>query len=207
MKGVRGIRLLASLALALLISCTPLAQTSYPASGSIDVAFTPWDDAEGALLKVLKEAKHEIYVQAYLFTSRNLARGLIEAANRGVKVEILADQEMLLRGENSQIPQLARMGIPVWLETRYAVAHNKIMLIDPQETGGVVVTGSYNFTYSAQARNAENLLILRNNPELMQAYLKNWQRHRSEALPYVSEASQENAASEKKKNVKEHDGL
>ncbi len=155
-----------------------------PATGTVEVAYTPWDDAEGAILRTLAGAQHEIYVQAYLFTSRNLARGLLDALNRGVRVEMLADHDMLLKGENSQIPNLARSGIPVWLETRYAVAHNKVMLIDPESAAAAVVTGSYNYTYSAQARNAENLLILRGNPALARAYLENWRRHRSEAVPY-----------------------
>ncbi|MEK7736576.1 MAG: phospholipase D-like domain-containing protein, partial [Pseudomonadota bacterium] len=74
--------------------------------------------------------------------------------------------------------------IPVWLEVRYAAAHNKILLIDPGEATSTVITGSYNFTFSAQARNAENLLILRGNPRLARAYLDNWRRHRGEALAY-----------------------
>lgn len=167
------------------------AHVSLPAKGTVEVAFTPWDDAEGAILRVLGNAQREIYVQAYLFTSRNLAQGLLAASRRGVRVEMLVDRDMLLKGENSQVPRLARLGIPVWLETRYAVAHNKILLVDPQEASAAVVTGSYNYTYSAQARNAENLLILRGNPELIHAYFENWQRHRSEAVPY--EAGKEGA--------------
>jgi len=81
---------------------------------------------------------------------------------------------------------LAADGIAVWVETRYASAHNKIILIDAEEPQGVVITGSYNFTWSAQARNAENLLILRQNPALAKRYLANWQRHRDDAQPYTS---------------------
>jgi phosphatidylserine/phosphatidylglycerophosphate/cardiolipin synthase-like enzyme len=40
-----------------------------------------------------------------------------------------------------------------------------------------VVTGSFNFTYAAQHRNAENVLILRANPPLCDAYFNNWRRH------------------------------
>jgi phosphatidylserine/phosphatidylglycerophosphate/cardiolipin synthase-like enzyme len=76
---------------------------------------------------------------------------------------------------------LPRKGIPVWLETRYAAAHNKVLLIDAARPGAVVITGSYNFTWSAQARNAENLLILRGNPALARRYLDNWRRHRDDA--------------------------
>lgn len=160
--------------------------SALPAQGTVELAFTPWDDAEGAVLRVLHEARKSIYVQAYLFTSRPLAKALIEAKGRGITDYVLSDREMLAKDEasRSQIPQLAAADIPVWIEVRYAAAHNKIILIDPEEATGAVVTGSYNFTFSAQARNAENLLILRGNPGLARAYLANWQRHRIEALPY-----------------------
>lgn len=169
----------------LLIFAAPgWARDPLPAGGSVELAFTPGDDAEGAIVKAIGEARKAIYMQAYLFTSRTLAHALIDAARRGVRVDVLADREMTAKGENSLIPMLAEAGIPVALETRYAAAHNKIILIDPTEATAAVITGSYNFTYSAQVRNAENLLILRGNPALARAYLDNWQRHRGEALPY-----------------------
>jgi len=155
--------------------------TPLPATGTVEVLFTPWDDAEGAIVRALGEAKKTIHVQAYLLTSRSIARALQDAQARGVAVEILADREMVNKGESSLIPRLAAEGIPVWLETRYAVAHNKVLLIDAATAHGFVITGSYNFTWSAQARNAENLLILRDNPALVRRYLDNWQRHRDEA--------------------------
>jgi phosphatidylserine/phosphatidylglycerophosphate/cardiolipin synthase-like enzyme len=52
----------------------------------------------------------------------------------------------------------------------------------------VVLTGSFNWTWGAQHRNAENLLILRRNPELTRAYLDNWQRHLADAVPYTEVA-------------------
>jgi len=78
------------------------AHSSLPASGTVEVAFTPWDDAEGAIIRMLSGARHEIYVQAYLFTSRNLANALLEAQRRGVQVLVLADRDMVVKGENSQ---------------------------------------------------------------------------------------------------------
>ena len=158
------------------------------ATGSIDALFTPWDDAEGAIIRALAEAQKTIHVQAYLLTSRSISQALIAAKARGVAVAILADQKMLDNGQNSQIPTLAAAGIPIRLETRYVVAHNKIILIDAATPHGILITGSYNFTWSAQARNAENLLILRDNPALLQRYLNNWQRHHAEAQPFKTEA-------------------
>jgi phosphatidylserine/phosphatidylglycerophosphate/cardiolipin synthase-like enzyme len=151
----------------------------------VEVLFTPWDDAEGALLREIEAAKKTIHAQAYLVTSRNIARALTEAHERGVRVALLADRELVAKGEKSLVPQLQAAGIAVRLETRYAAAHNKILLIDAERDRPVVITGSYNFTFSAQARNAENLLILRGNRALARAYLDNWRRHRDDALPYA----------------------
>lgn len=154
------------------------------AQGTVEALFSPHDDIEAAILRVLRGARRSIHVQAYLFTSRALAAALIEAKARGVRVEVLADGEQTARAENSRIPQLLEAGIAVALEVRYAAAHNKIILVDAAEAGGAVVTGSYNFTYSARLRNAENVVVLRGNPPVLRAYLDNWKRHRAEAVSY-----------------------
>ena len=161
-----------------------------PASGTVEVLFTPWDDAEAAIVATLGDARHSIRVQAYAFTSRAIAQALVEAHRRGVEVDVLADAEMNRRAEGNSIPTLLAAGIPVAFETRYNAAHNKVILVDPEGADCAVLTGSYNFTWSAQARNAENLLILRGNRALARRYLENWRRHRAEAvevhhLPFV----------------------
>jgi phosphatidylserine/phosphatidylglycerophosphate/cardiolipin synthase-like enzyme len=168
----------------LVLCCLPVLAGPMPARGTVEVLFTPWDDAEGALLKVIGRARHSIHVQAFVFSSRSLGRALGEARDRGVRVEMLADLEQVRKNERSLIHALHDSGIPIWLELRYASAHNKVMLIDAEDTEPVVVTGSYNYTFSAQARNAENLLIMRANAPLARAYLDNWRRHQADAVPY-----------------------
>lgn len=153
-----------------------------PAQGRVELAFSPWNDPEQALLETIDGAREQILVQAYLFTSKPLARGLIAAHRRGVRVEVLLDAESNRPNSPSVLPDLLNAGIPVAVETRYNIAHNKLMIIDPASRHGAVATGSYNFTRSARVANAENMLILRDNPALAQAYARNWQRHRAEAL-------------------------
>ena len=74
--------LLRCLLLALVLPVAALAAEPLPARGSVEALFTPWDDAEGALLRTIGEAKKNIYVQAFLLTSRNIARALTEAHRR-----------------------------------------------------------------------------------------------------------------------------
>ena len=146
--------------------------------------FSPWDDIEGVLVEALAKARTEVRVQAYLLTSRPLTRALLEAYRRGVDVQVLADAEMARRAGGESLQQLTRAGVPVWIETRYAAAHNKVILIDSERDRPVLVTGSYNFTWSAQARNAENVLVITGNADLARRYAENWRRHREEATDY-----------------------
>ena len=39
------------------------------ATGTVEVVFSPWNDGEAALLAAIDEAREQILVQAYLFTS------------------------------------------------------------------------------------------------------------------------------------------
>jgi phosphatidylserine/phosphatidylglycerophosphate/cardiolipin synthase-like enzyme len=157
----------------------------FAARGTVQVAFTPWDNAEAMIAGCIREAKQQILVQAFSFTSRVLAHALIAAKKRGVDVQVLADREQTFSGEASRIPELARAGIPVMLEVRYQSAHNKVMVIDAASADAAVITGSYNWTYAAQYKNAENVLILRHNPDIANAYAANWKRHFADALPYA----------------------
>jgi phosphatidylserine/phosphatidylglycerophosphate/cardiolipin synthase-like enzyme len=156
------------------------AQTS---TGTWQVAFAPWDNIESILVQLIDDARQQIRMQAYLFTSRRIANALITAQRRGIDVKVLAD-EAQSHLKSSKIEIVAEAGIPVWLETRYQSAHNKILLIDAASAQPVVVTGSFNFTWTAQHKNAENILISRSDTGLATRYALNWQRHQSQAKVY-----------------------
>lgn len=185
MRVLTRVTLLGLAAGLLLPAVSPvLAQGRPLAPGArVEVAFAPWDDPEVAILRAVGAARRTIRVQAYAFTSRPIAQALVEAHGRGVDVAVLADAEMNRRAGGNAIASLLQGGVPVAFETRYNAAHNKVMVIDPESADCLVITGSYNFTWSARARNAENLLLLRGDPGLARAYLENWQRHRAEATP------------------------
>jgi len=156
----------------------------FSASGTVQVAFAPWEDAEGLVVQAISEAQRRILVQAFSFTSRRIAQALIGARRRGVEVLVTADREQAIAGEGSRLHELTAGGIPVWLESRYAAAHNKVMIIDAGTRDSAVITGSFNWTAGAQRRNAENVLVLRRNRDLASAYETNWRRHQAQASPY-----------------------
>ncbi|MCB1927027.1 MAG: phospholipase D family protein [Rhodocyclaceae bacterium] len=182
-------RLIAAVLLS--IGCIAVADAgvAMPSRGSVEVAFAPHDDAEQAIVGVIDDARREVLVQIYIFTSRPIARALLRAAARGVRVAVLADGNMHKRPKGNALPMLIDGGIQVALETEFAAAHNKVLIVDAGGARPTVVTGSYNFTWSARHKNAENLLILRDNAELARAYADNWHRHRRLARPVASPAA------------------
>src|SRR5690606_5007436 len=80
---------LVATALAVCAAAIDAAAAETPATGSTEVLFSPWDDAEGGLIAALAQARQSIHVQAYLLTSRNIAKALLQAHRRGVEVRIL----------------------------------------------------------------------------------------------------------------------
>lgn len=180
--------------LALVLSCSlaalqpsaarevpPLPGTVRISPGTAQLLFTPWDDAEGQIVAALRGARREVLVQAFAFTSRTIARALIDAHGRGVDVRVTADAAEAGRVERGRIDEIAAAGIPVWLESAYQSAHNKVIVIDADHAENVVITGSYNWTHAAQHRNAENVLILRSQRDLAARYRANWMRHQGAA--------------------------
>ncbi|MBI1892191.1 MAG: phospholipase D family protein [Burkholderiales bacterium] len=157
---------------------------SMPAQGSLQAAFAPWDNIENLIADVIDGANRQVLVQAYLLTSKRIAETLIVAHRRGVEVKVLVDAEQLVKAESSRAPDLHAAGIAVWLETAYQNAHNKIIVVDAAAPDATVITGSYNFTWTAQHKNAENILIARKNPALAARYAENWERHRQQSIPY-----------------------
>ena len=165
-------------------------QQATPASsaGSIELAFTPEQDAAGLIISAVNKARRQVLVQAFSFTHRGIAQALIAAHHRGLDVRLIADREQTENIERGQIPAIAAAGVPVWLDGEHQSAHNKVMVIDADSSNiadVAVVTGSYNFTNAAQYKNAENLLLIRANRSLAEAYRSNWQRHLAHARPYM----------------------
>lgn len=70
----------------------------------------------------------------------------------------------------------------VWIDDGPAIAHNKVIIID----GRTVITGTFNFTKSADERNAENVVVL-GSPEVASWFAANWDARRAASRPFTVE--------------------
>jgi phosphatidylserine/phosphatidylglycerophosphate/cardiolipin synthase-like enzyme len=142
------------------------------------IYFSPKGGCTEAIFRQISNAKSEILFQAYSFTSAPIAKALINAHKRGVKVEAILDKSQRTEKYTSAT-FLVNSGIPTLIDDRHAIAHNKVIIID-RET---VITGSFNFSKAAEEKNAENLLIIRNK-DLALIYLENWNKHKEHSERY-----------------------
>lgn len=149
-----------------------------PLHTTVQVYFSPHGGCTEAIVREIGKAKSEILVQAYSFTSRDIAKALVDAKKRGVNVQIILDKSNR-SAKYSAGDFTAHMGILTYIDAEHAIAHNKIMILD-RET---VITGSFNFTRAAEENNAENLLILKSK-ELAKVYIDNWNKHRQHSEEY-----------------------
>jgi phosphatidylserine/phosphatidylglycerophosphate/cardiolipin synthase-like enzyme len=151
-------------------------------SGTIplpEIYFSPKGGCTQAIVRELKAARQSILIQAYSFTSAPIAAALVEAARRGVLIEVVLDKSNKT-GKYSAADFVAHAGIPTWLDEKHAIAHNKVMILDE----ATVITGSFNFTKAAEESNAENILILR-SPELASRYTQQFIEHRRHSTAYA----------------------
>jgi phosphatidylserine/phosphatidylglycerophosphate/cardiolipin synthase-like enzyme len=140
-------------------------------AASWHVYFSPHGDCTAAVVSALDDAKSNILVQAYSFTSAPIAEALVKAKKRGVTVQVILDRSQKTE-RYSSATFLQNSEIPTFIDSQHAIAHNKVMVID----SATVITGSFNFTKAAEEKNAENLLVIQ-DAQLAEKYSVNWTNH------------------------------
>lgn len=159
---------------------TPAQGGRFAAGSSYELCFVPdGPGCETLLVNAIRAARQRVLVQAYVFTSTPIAKALIQAHERGVDVRVILDKSQVSERYTSAT-LFRNAGIPVAIDSKPAIAHNKVMVFDDS----AVFTGSFNFTRSAQERNAENGMLVRGDLAVARAYAANWEARLREASAY-----------------------
>lgn len=91
----------------------------------------------------------------YSFTEEKISEALVRARNKGVSVEVVFEKDQV--NQYSEYDKLRESNVKVYLDGNRYTMHHKVMIIDSY----IVVTGSYNWSYSAEHRNDENFVIIK----------------------------------------------
>jgi len=136
----------------------------------VAVSFSRTEDTSQLLQYWIGRANETIRLMVMLITQDELADTLIAANSRGIDIDVIIDDEWLF-SSGSDYQQILDAGVDIRGDDRGALMHHKVMIID----GYVVMTGSYNWSTSAEDRNDENIIILKSET-LAQSYLEEFNR-------------------------------
>lgn len=149
-----------------------LLSTSAHAGADYSLCFSPEGNCEGRVVKEIDAAQHSVYVMMYVFNSKPIAKALVRAKQRGLKVAVIIDHhESLSRFSADEL--MVGKQVAVYLDRAHPKLHNKVVIID----SSTVITGSFNFTATANKENGENLLILRGEKKMAHQYITDFNRH------------------------------
>lgn len=137
----------------------------------IQVAFSPDRGTTDLVVRTIESAKKTVRVAAYSFTSKPIALALLTDARRGVDVKVVVDKSQAT-ARYTAATFLANAGVPVRVDYRYAIMHDKFIVVD----GETIEEGSFNFTAAAESKNAENVAVLKECSDVAARYGAEWHR-------------------------------
>ena len=129
-----------------------------------EVYFSLYDNPQKEIIKNINQAEAFINIAMYIFTDREITLPLVKARERGVKVRLYMDKDQV-EYKYSQSRFLVQKGIKTRISTNNYIMHNKFAIIDNR----LLLTGSYNWTFSANNRNDENLMVI-DDPETIEIF-------------------------------------
>lgn len=152
-----------------------LADTPYPSvtieGVQVEVYFSPDDGVAARLVELVDAAESSIYFMAFSFTSDELAEALLARSAAGVVVSGVFEADQVESNTGGEYANLLQAGLDVRLDGNPKNMHHKVIILDER----TVVTGSYNFSRSAETRNDENVLIIHDSAIASQ-YLAEFER-------------------------------
>ncbi|MGQ9843453.1 MAG: phospholipase D-like domain-containing protein [Spirochaetota bacterium] len=136
----------------------------------INVYFSPDDDIERIIMKLIEKAKQSIYFLAFSFTSDAIGEAMITKHKQGIAVKGVFEKRDI-KNVNSEYIKLKVEGLDVLYDANINTMHHKVIIIDNEW----VITGSYNFSKNAKKRNDENCIMIR-SPEIAKLYIQEFEK-------------------------------
>ena len=146
---------------------TPLGDLACP----VTVRFSPHGGAEHLVVQTLRLARERVHVAIYGLTSPAIEAALRDLAHAGVKVAVKADRvQSAGSAQAAALGRLEAAGVTVQVSRLSRLLHHKFAVVD----GRWVISGSFNWTTSAENRNRENVLVF-DCPALAETFDAEWE--------------------------------
>lgn len=137
---------------------------------------TYFENIREKILQEIEKATESIVVAVYWFTNQDLFQALLEKSKKGIKVELMVHNDYInnrFNGLNFQ--NFIDNDGDFYFSSSSNPMHNKFCIIDNK----ILINGSYNWTYYAEDRNRENILIIKNHQSIVDSFNAEFHRLRS----------------------------
>jgi len=152
-----------------------IAETPFPKitmdGVNLEVYFSPDDRVARRIVALLRGAKTSINFMAYSFTANDFGDIVRQKAQDGLTVTGVMDESQIKSNTGTEFDVFSQVGLSVYPDGNQGLMHHKVIIIDRE----IVITGSYNFTASAERNNDENVLIFFDK-QIASFYLEEFQR-------------------------------
>jgi len=136
----------------------------------IQVLFSAEDEVVSNLVAVVNDAQTSIRFLAFSFTDYPLAQAMIDRASAGVDVKGIFET-FGSGSSSSELKTFRCAGLPVRQDGNGSFLHHKVIVID----SSIVMTGSLNYSSSADEDNEENVVIV-DNAEIAALYMQEFDK-------------------------------
>lgn len=135
-----------------------------------------FDNIRQQIITALDKASERIIVAVYWFTNEELFNKLIEQIEKGRTVELIIHNDFINnRNTGLNFQQFVDKGGEFYFSDGYNPMHNKFCVVDNQ----ILINGSYNWTYYAENKNREDVLIIEGETDTIQSFINEFERLKS----------------------------
>lgn len=120
------------------------------------------------ILNELDNATEKIIIAVYWFTNHTIFQKLTEKLDEGLKVELIIHNDYINnRDTGLDFQYFINKGGSFYFSNIFTPMHNKFCVIDNK----TLINGSYNWTYYAEDRNSENILVVKDEECAITAFV------------------------------------
>ncbi len=134
------------------------------------IHFSPGKDCLNAIIDAMRNAKKTAKICVFTISDNRIGNAILDMQMNGVNIQIISDNDKRF-DKGSDIDYLYNKGIDIRLDTTSAHMHHKFAIFDDE----ITLTGSYNWTRSAETRNYENILVT-DDKKVAKNYTKEFNR-------------------------------
>jgi hypothetical protein len=136
-------------------------------------------DIRKEIIKTLDEAESDIFVAVYWFTNHELFDKLCEKVREGKKVELIVHNDFINNREAGlNFQNFIDLGGQFYFSDSDNPMHNKFCVIDSK----TLINGSYNWTYFAENKNSENILLIKDEQKTVEAFKNEFKNLKQQLL-------------------------